>query len=200
MPIRFYMILLPVVMMFLLGCSTTSSVKPLGLSGSIFEGDRNRAETLVLDDIAAREETFRASEEDYFASVVELRGKAAQNAAAFCKEQGKSMKRLRETTSKPPHIFIFGNNPRAELIFTCIGTPVSSVSATPAATKEPEASPAASSKPVLAEPERDSKPKSINPASFDVKYERLIKLKKLLDDGVLTQEEFNREKTKILKD
>jgi len=30
------------------------------------------------------------------------------------------------------------------------------------------------------------------------KYDRLIKLKKLLDEGVLTQEEFDREREKIL--
>jgi hypothetical protein len=32
----------------------------------------------------------------------------------------------------------------------------------------------------------------------DVKYEKLVNLKKLLDSGVLTQEEFTREKAKIL--
>ena len=36
------------------------------------------------------------------------------------------------------------------------------------------------------------------PASTDRKYEKLIELKKLLDSGVLTQQEFEREKTKIL--
>ena len=38
------------------------------------------------------------------------------------------------------------------------------------------------------------------PASTDRKYEKLIELKKLLDSGVLTQHEFEREKTKVLND
>jgi hypothetical protein len=38
------------------------------------------------------------------------------------------------------------------------------------------------------------------PAITDRKYEKLIKLKKLLDSGVLTQQEFEREKTKILNE
>jgi hypothetical protein len=36
--------------------------------------------------------------------------------------------------------------------------------------------------------------------SKDDKYDRLIKLKKLLDDGVITQEEYEKEKAKILED
>jgi hypothetical protein len=39
---------------------------------------------------------------------------------------------------------------------------------------------------------------AVPPASTDRKYEKLIELKKLLDSGVLTQQEFEREKTKIL--
>jgi Short C-terminal domain len=38
------------------------------------------------------------------------------------------------------------------------------------------------------------------PAASDRKYEKLIELKKLLDSGVLTQQEFEREKTKILNE
>jgi hypothetical protein len=36
------------------------------------------------------------------------------------------------------------------------------------------------------------------PAADDPKYTKLVNLKKLLDSGVLSQEEFEREKTKIL--
>jgi hypothetical protein len=32
------------------------------------------------------------------------------------------------------------------------------------------------------------------------KYEQLVKLKKLLEDGIITQEEFEKEKAKILKE
>lgn len=38
-----------------------------------------------------------------------------------------------------------------------------------------------------------------NSAQIRSKYDELEKLKKLLDDGVLTQEEFDLEKAKILK-
>ena len=34
--------------------------------------------------------------------------------------------------------------------------------------------------------------------SFNVKYEQLLKLKELLDKDILTKEEFEQEKTKIL--
>lgn len=47
--------------------------------------------------------------------------------------------------------------------------------------------------------EKEGEPKEITTKSNkEDKYDRLIKLKKLLDDGILTQEEFDREKAKIL--
>lgn len=36
--------------------------------------------------------------------------------------------------------------------------------------------------------------------SEDIKYNKLVNLKKLLDDGILTQQEFEQEKAKILND
>jgi hypothetical protein len=42
------------------------------------------------------------------------------------------------------------------------------------------------------------KPGSSAPASGDDKYAELAKLNQLLDSGAITQEEFNREKEKIL--
>ncbi|TSA41240.1 MAG: SHOCT domain-containing protein [Verrucomicrobiales bacterium] len=44
------------------------------------------------------------------------------------------------------------------------------------------------------------KPKTESPASDDLKFRRLTNLKKLLDEGILTKEEFEREKGKILND
>jgi hypothetical protein len=42
-------------------------------------------------------------------------------------------------------------------------------------------------------------PASLAPSTGDdPKYSKLVNLKKLLDSGVITQEEFNREKAKIL--
>jgi hypothetical protein len=39
---------------------------------------------------------------------------------------------------------------------------------------------------------------AVQPTADDTKYTKLLNLKKLLDSGVLSQEEFEREKTKIL--
>jgi hypothetical protein len=42
------------------------------------------------------------------------------------------------------------------------------------------------------------KPKTEQPVFQDIQYERLINLKKLLDAGVITKDEFEKEKNKIL--
>ncbi len=41
---------------------------------------------------------------------------------------------------------------------------------------------------------------SAAPPSTDTKYTKLVNLKKLLDTGVITQQEFDREKTKVLSE
>ena len=97
-----------------------------------------------------------------FVSIQSVRNSAEQRVTEFCERQGKAMKPLRETTSKPPHVL--GNYPRIEIIFGCVAKP-----ATTAA-----------------------------PSGNDPKYTKLVNLKKLLDDGVLSQQEFEREKAKIL--
>jgi hypothetical protein len=72
---------------------------------------------------------------------------------------GKSLKKLQERNSVPPHIL--GNFPRAELLFVCLPKPVTS--------------------------------------SFeDTLYIKLSNLKKLLDNGTITKDEFEQEKVKIL--
>ena len=97
-----------------------------------------------------------------FVSVQSVRASAEQRVAEFCDRQGKAMKPLRETTSKPPHIL--GNFPRIEIVFACVDKPSSAAA----------------------------------PAGDDPKYTKLVNLKKLLDSGVLSQEEFEREKAKVL--
>lgn len=44
------------------------------------------------------------------------------------------------------------------------------------------------------------KPQTESPAPDDLKFKRLTNLKKLLDEGILTKEEFEREKSKILNE
>jgi hypothetical protein len=72
---------------------------------------------------------------------------------------GKSLKKLQERTSVPPHIL--GNFPRAELLFVCL-------------------------------------PKPNTTAFEDQTYTKLSNLKKLLDNGTITKDEFEQQKYKIL--
>jgi len=47
--------------------------------------------------------------------------------------------------------------------------------------------------------QRDASPAPAEPASDTDRYEKLSKLKELLDSGVLTQEEFDSEKQQVLR-
>lgn len=150
-----------ILIFLVVGCTKTSVIQPAATSKSmsdnaiIFTG-----ETVKLDDVSPGGKEFRLLEQGAtgFVPVSSLQEHVAQRATAFCDGMGKAMKPLRESTSKPPHIF--GNFPRAELVFECID-------------------------------------KSDNKSD---KYTRLINLKKLLDNGAITQEEFDHEKGKILSD
>jgi hypothetical protein len=145
----------------IIGCTKTSVIQPAATSKSmsdnalIFTG-----ETVKLDDVSLGGKEFRLFEQGAtgFVPVSTLQEHIAQRATAFCDGMGKAMKPLRESTSKPPHIF--GNFPRAELVFECID----------------------------------------KPENKSDKYTSLINLKKLLDNGAITQEEFDRKKKKILSD
>ncbi len=44
------------------------------------------------------------------------------------------------------------------------------------------------------------KPKTESPTFEDIQYEKLTDLKKLLDNGTITKEEFDKEKSKILNE
>jgi hypothetical protein len=146
-----------ILIFLVVGCTKTSVIQPAATSKSmsdnaiIFTG-----ETVKLDDVSPGGKEFRLFEQGAtgFVPVSALQEHVVQRATAFCDGMGKAMKPLRESTSKPPHIF--GNFPRAELVFECIDK--------------------------------------------SDKYTRLINLKKLLDNGAITQEEFDHEKGKILSD
>jgi len=149
----------------LFGCAEASTIQPVASSKSQFENAVYDGESVTVSDSAPGNEEFRVFHQGAtgFVSIQSVRYDAEQRATEFCDRKDKTMKVLRETTSKPPHIL--GNFPRVELIFECV--------------------------------EKTTSAKS--PVTDDSKYKKLFTIKKLLDSGVLTQEEFEREKAEILR-
>lgn len=150
---------------FLTGCADTSPIRPAASSKSEFDSAVYQGESVNISSSTTGSEEFRVFHQGAtgFVSVQSVRASAEQRATEFCDRQGKVMKPLRETASKPPHIL--GNFPRIEIIFGCVDKPTAVVV----------------------------------PASDDPKYtKKLVNLKKLLDSGVLSQQEFEREKAKLL--
>src|SRR5258706_1008086 len=144
------------------GCADTSPIMPAASTRSQFAGAVYQDETVTLSSSTFDTEEFRVFHQGAtsFVSIQTIRASAEQRAGEFCDRRGKTVKSLRETTSKPPHIL--GNFPRIELILACVDRAASSSGA---------------------------------PASADAKYTKLINLKKLLDNVVLSHEEFDREKS-----
>jgi len=163
MPLRCLVVALTIAA---LGCGSSSTIQPVNRSRSGFDGAVFPGELHVIAEESGGER-YRVFEKGAtgFVSLEAVREGAEHRADAFCDRQGLATKILTEQTSKPPHMF--GNFPRVELVFTCVGRP--SLAGAPAGYQ-------------------------------DETFIRLSNLKKLLDDGVITQEEFDREKSKILKE
>lgn len=155
---------LAVTVNFITGCADTSPIRPVASSNSQFDSAVYQGELVTISSSTPGSEEFRVFHQGAtgFVSVQSVRASAEQRATEFCDRQGKVMKPLRETASKPPHIL--GNFPRIEIIFGCVDKPTAVVA----------------------------------PTSDDPKYTKLVNLKKLLDSGVLSQQEFEREKAKLL--
>ena len=109
-----------------------------------------------------------------YGDLSELRQYATRKAENICYKSGRDKRMLAvyERTSVPP--YIWENFPRIELTFVCVDDDRAQPSVSPIPDKKA--------------------------SSFDDKYNRLLKIKRLLDDGVLTQEEFESEKKKILSE
>ncbi len=150
--------------LFLAGCAATGAIKPVASSKSDFDGAVYQGETTVINTKSLSGEEYRVFNQGAtgFVSLQANREDAEERATKFCTQKGKSMRPLRETVSKPPHVM--GNFPRAELIFECMNVNTSKTGHTV---------------------ERD-------------RLTKLVILKKLLDDGTLTKNEFEKEKLKIL--
>lgn len=157
------------VVMVFTACGQTSAILPVDKSTSQFGGS-SFVEATTLADPTPGLEQYRIFQQGAtgYVSIQSVRDDIEQRAVQFCDRKGKSMNGLKETKSTPP--YILGNFPRAELIFEC-------------AEKQSTASTSAS---------------AARAPTEDVKFNRLTNLKKLLDNGTLTQAEFDREKTKIL--
>jgi Short C-terminal domain len=152
------------------GCASAPPIRPADAGKSAFEGAVFKGTTVKVSAGTPGSERYRVYIPNATgdASMESVRDDAAQRAKDFCHRQGKVVEPVTETTTTPP--YLLGNYPRIEMVFDCVDQ-LSAPSPTPA--------------PAL-------------PADSDPKYTKLVNLKKLLDTGVLTQAEFDREKTKIL--
>jgi hypothetical protein len=147
---------------FVAGCAENSGVLRANYSKSFFDDAVFKGESTVLDEDTTGSEQYRVYQQAAtgFVSVETCREEVEQKAFRHCENMGKSLKKLQERTSVPPHIF--GNFPRAELLFACV-------------------------------------PKPSTTSFEDQTYIKLTNLKKLLDNGTITKDEFEQQKAKILK-
>ncbi len=105
------------------GCAENSAVLRAKETKSFFDDAVFKGETTVLDKDTTESERYRVYQQAAtgFISVDTCREEIEQKAYRHCKNLGKSMKKLEERTSVPPHIL--GNFPRAELLFVCLPKP-----------------------------------------------------------------------------
>lgn len=125
-----------------------------------------------------------------YGDISELRKYATNKAENICYKAGryKQMIAVSERISVPP--YIWDNFPRIELTFVCVDEDRTQSKASPVSVQ--------SAPPVIVQEIPLSADKEA-PVDAD-KYDRLFKIKALLDAGVLTQEEFESEKRKILSE
>jgi hypothetical protein len=154
-------VLLATFFLCLSGCAENSAILRAKDSQSFFDDAVFKGQTTVLDEDATGSEQYRVYQQAAtgFISVETCREEVEQKAYRYCENMGKSLKKLQERTSVPPHIL--GNFPRAELLFVCL-------------------------------------PKPNTTAFEDQTYTKLSNLKKLLDNGTITKDEFEQQKYKIL--
>lgn len=113
----------------------------------------------------------RASGHD---SIVKSKKIVMQRANAICKKSNKNMIPIKEHIANPP--YMINHYPGVYLTFVCQSSEEAKL-----ATKKKE---------VVKKVEVSK--------DFDSEYDDLVKLKKLLDEKILTQQEFDAEKKKIL--
>lgn len=162
----------PIILLVLLfsGCASNSGVTPL------------EKDTYIVTRQAATG----------FSGTGTLKASAIKEAAAYCKSKGLELKIVAITESQPP--YVLGNFPKAEVVFRALpkGSPelseASHYDAYGAQIKVGEKATERSQNQTL----------RINREEGDV-YDQLLKLNKLKEEGILTDEEFLSEKKRLLK-
>ena len=165
------------VLVTLAGCAVTGSIVPAETSKSAFDDSVYSGETTDFSQKSITGETFRLYKQGAHGgtSPLAIRGEIERSASDFCNTSGKELRLLRQTASTPP--YLFGNFPKVELVFECVESkPVQAVGGNSPARVYP-----------------------ITPVATGNgdKYNDVARLKKLLDDGAITQQEFVREKEKF---
>lgn len=174
------------------GCSAMPSAEKEGGKASGFINNKYEQTDFFTSDDKIEGEIHKVVKQALtgYGDLSDLRQYATKKAEDTCYtvNRDKKMLAVSERTSLPP--YIWGNFPRIELTFVCIDyeraqprTSPATVQDTPSVTDQ-NTSPATDKRtPLLTD-----------------KYDRLLKIKALLDDGVLTQLEFESEKRKILSE
>ncbi len=151
------------------GCASNSGVRPMGVN------------TYIVTRQAATG----------FSGAGTLKADAIGEAAKFCEAQGKVLKVVAVTEAQPP--FIFGNFPKAEVVFKALNP------GDPELSRQSEYDASGTQVRVGSSLVGRSEVKvSVDrPESGDV-YAKLEKLDELRKKGVLTEEEFQKEKARLL--
>jgi hypothetical protein len=173
-------------------CANSPVVESLkALSG---EGDAGGTVTLAQPTPGVESHRLFEQAQASTASLQSVRATVEANASEFCARNGTALRTLSATSSRPP--YTLGNFARVELVFECVAKPAKASVREPVAnaTKAAASAPASTSP----APATESAPKATAPAPELGRYDKLAIIKKLLDNGTLTQREFEIEKAKIL--
>ena len=121
-----------------------------------------------------------------FSGTGTLKTKALGEAREYCKQRGLTMKIVAITESQPP--YVLGNFPKAEVVFKALPP------------GHPDLEQPTQFDPYHAQIKAGEKPAERIEATGDHSdvYDKLLKLDELRDKGILTEEEFQREKKKLL--
>jgi hypothetical protein len=124
----------------------------------------------------------RTAKTGFVRDTAELRAEALDDAAKFCAEQGKQLKVVTVTESKP-HVMLLGYA-KATVVFKALNAGDPELKSEPA----PAALAGRPAPPVITE----------RPLTTDELYAELMKLDELRKKDILTDEEFQAEKKKVL--
>lgn len=184
-------ILIPSVLI-LSGCSAIPSAEDANREESGFKDNKYEQTDFFSDADKIEGERHKVVKQALtgFGDLSELRLYATRKAEDTCYKVGryKRMLAVSERTSVPP--YIWENFPRIELTFVCVDDDRAQPKATPVTVQK---APSGTGQNITPVTDKNTPP-------FIDKYDRLLKIKTLLDNGVLTQAEFESEKKKILSE